>query len=103
VLPPRVEVETMQALNAHFRGKRPLRIDPNARWRTETAISAGKVLRQVNLEYYEDPVRGQEAMAEVRWATKLRLSTNLGTGSCRVAGCPGHDGQPHFGHIDTPN
>jgi glucarate dehydratase len=77
VLPPRVELETMQALNAHFRGKLPLRIDPNARWRTETAVNAGKVLRQVNLEYYEDPVRGQEAMAEVRRATKLRMSTNM--------------------------
>jgi glucarate dehydratase len=77
VLPPRVELETMQALNAHFRAKMPLRIDPNARWRTETAISAGKVLRKVNLEYYEDPVGGQEAMAEVRRATKLRMSTNM--------------------------
>jgi glucarate dehydratase len=77
VLPPRVELETMRSLNAHFRGKVPLRIDPNARWRTETAVNAGKVLRQVNLEYYEDPVRGQEAMAEVRRATKLRMSTNM--------------------------
>ena len=77
MLPPRVELDTMLALNAHFRGKLPLRIDPNARWRTETAVSAGKVLRALNLEYYEDPVRGQEAMAEVRRATKLRMSTNM--------------------------
>jgi glucarate dehydratase len=35
------------------------------------------VLRPVNLEYDEDPVRGQEAMAEVRRATKLRMSTNM--------------------------
>src|SRR5262245_11964869 len=66
VLPPQVELETMRALDAHFGGKRPLRIDPNARWRTETAVRAGKELARVNLEYYEDPVRGQEAMAEVR-------------------------------------
>lgn len=77
VLPPRVELETMRALDAHFSGKMPLRIDPNARWRTETAIAAAKDLRRVNLEYYEDPVRGQEAMAEVRRATMLCMSTNM--------------------------
>jgi glucarate dehydratase len=77
VLPPKVELETMHALQAQFQGKCPLRIDPNARWRTETAIAAGKDLARVNLEYYEDPVRGQEAMAEVRRATGLRMSTNM--------------------------
>ncbi|MCI0463145.1 MAG: hypothetical protein L0Z62_39870 [Gemmataceae bacterium] len=77
VLAPRVELETMLAMNDRFSGKMPLRIDPNARWRTETAVAAAKQLRRVNLEYYEDPVRGQEAMAEVRRATKLRMSTNM--------------------------
>jgi glucarate dehydratase len=77
VLPVKIELETMRALNDHFQGKCPLRIDPNAVWRTETAIAAAKPLRQVNLEYYEDPVRGQAAMAEVRRATKLVMSTNM--------------------------
>ena len=40
----------------------------------ETAIAAGKELAKLNLEYYEDPVRGQEAMAEVRKATGLTPS-----------------------------
>jgi len=61
----------MRAMHAHFGGQCPLRIDPNGRWRTETAVRAGAALRQVNLEYYEDPVRGQQAMAEVRRATGL--------------------------------
>ena len=77
VLPPPVELETMKAMNTHFGGRQPLRIDPNALWRTETAVRAGEVLRTVNLEYYEDPVRGQEAMAQVRRATGLRMSTNM--------------------------
>ncbi len=77
VLPPDVESDTMKAMNAHFSGKAPLRIDPNARWKTDTAIRIGKKLRDVNLEYYEDPVRGQEAMAEVRKETKLPMSTNM--------------------------
>ena len=77
VLPPDVEWETMKAMNAHFGGKRPLRIDPNARWKTETAVRIGKQLKDVTLEYYEDPVRGQQAMAEVRQATGLTMSTNM--------------------------
>jgi glucarate dehydratase len=77
VLPPKVELETLRAMQAHFKGRYPLRIDPNARWRTETAIAAGKQIRDLNLEYYEDPVTGQEAMAEVRKATGLRMSTNM--------------------------
>jgi glucarate dehydratase len=77
VLPPKVELETMLAMNAHFGGKSKLRIDPNARWRTETAIAIGKQLGKVNLEYYEDPVAGQAAMAEVRQATGLPMSTNM--------------------------
>ncbi len=77
VLPPRVELETMQALHDRFQGKCPLRIDPNARWRVATAVAAGKSLQKVNLEYYEDPVAGQKAMAEVRRATGLPMSTNM--------------------------
>src|SRR5262245_2725801 len=38
VLPPDVELETMAVLNKHFGAKQALRIDPNARWKTETAI-----------------------------------------------------------------
>ena len=77
ILPPKIELESMRAMQAQFGGKNPLRIDPNARWRTETAITAAKQLRDLNLEYYEDPVGGQQAMAEVRKATGLRMSTNM--------------------------
>jgi glucarate dehydratase len=77
VLPPAVELETMQALHDQFQGKCPLRIDPNARWRVETAVAAAKPLRRVNLEYYEDPVAGQQSMAEVRRTTGLVMSTNM--------------------------
>jgi glucarate dehydratase len=77
VFEPKLELETMQALHDRFQGKIPLRIDPNARWRVETAVAAGKQLQKVNLEYYEDPVAGQKAMAEVRRATGLPMSTNM--------------------------
>ncbi|HXG11071.1 MAG TPA: enolase C-terminal domain-like protein [Gemmataceae bacterium] len=77
VLDPEAELETMRALDRHFGGKCPLRIDPNARWRTATALRIGQKLKDVTLEYYEDPVAGQRAMAEVRQATGLRMSTNM--------------------------
>ncbi len=54
-----------------------LRIDPNGRWKTSTAIRIGKEIAGLPLEYYEDPVQGQAAMAEVRRATGLKMSTNM--------------------------
>jgi glucarate dehydratase len=77
VLAPEAELETMKLMNAHFKGKFPLRIDPNARWRKETAVAVGKKLKDINLEYYEDPVAGQQAMSEVRSETGLVMSTNM--------------------------
>jgi glucarate dehydratase len=77
VLPPKAELETMHAMRDRLGKDALLRIDPNARWRVPTAIEAAKVLRDVIVEYYEDPVAGQEAMAEVRRATRLPMSTNM--------------------------
>jgi glucarate dehydratase len=76
VLSPEVELETMQALRSRL-GDGPLRIDPNGVWGVETALRIGRELRQLPLEYYEDPVSGQEAMARVRRETGLRMSTNM--------------------------
>jgi glucarate dehydratase len=77
VLPPEVELETMCAMAERLGGDGLLRIDPNGRWRTETAVRVGKQLAGLGLEYYEDPVRGQSAMAEVRRETGLKMSTNM--------------------------
>ncbi len=56
----------------------PLRHDPNAVWSVETAIRYGKPMEGV-LEYYEDPVRGQENMAAVRAALSMPMATNMCT------------------------
>lgn len=77
VLPPDVELETLRAMNARFGGKEPLRIDPNARWTVPTALRIGGQLHALPIDYYEDPVAGQAAMAEVRRKTGLRMSTNM--------------------------
>jgi glucarate dehydratase len=77
VLPPDVELASMREINARFEGKFPLRIDPNGRWTVETAVRVGEQLKSLPLEYYEDPVVGQEAMAEVRKRTGHVMSTNM--------------------------
>jgi glucarate dehydratase len=77
VLAPDVERETMKAMAAQLGGGALLRIDPNGRWKVATAIRIGKQIGQLPLEYYEDPVQGQAAMAEVRRETGLKMSTNM--------------------------
>ncbi len=77
VLEPKRELESLFALADALGKDARLRIDPNARWRLPTAIAIGKELTRLNLEYYEDPVAGRSAMAEVRKATGLKMSTNM--------------------------
>ncbi len=80
VFEPRVEVDTLLALRDAFPADVPIRFDPNALWEVETAVRYGRELEPV-LEYLEDPVRGQEAMAEVRRQLKTPLATNMCTTS----------------------
>ena len=77
-LPPNVEVETIFALREALGPDTPLRIDPNGVWSVPTAIAWGNRLEGV-LEYYEDPVRGQEQMAAVAQAVNIPLATNMCT------------------------
>ena len=44
VLPPDVELASMEAMNAKFGGKYQLRIDPNGRWTMKTAVRIGKAM-----------------------------------------------------------
>lgn len=77
VLSPEVELVAMRAMAERLGEGCLLRIDPNARWKTETAVRIGRELKALPLEYYEDPVAGPAAMAEVRRATGLPMSTNM--------------------------
>jgi glucarate dehydratase len=80
VHPPEDERDAMIALRDAFGPKVPLRLDPNGIWKVETAIEIGRTLEGV-LEYFEDPTRGQEGMAQVRRALKIPLATNMCTTS----------------------
>ncbi|MFO0908741.1 MAG: enolase C-terminal domain-like protein [Isosphaeraceae bacterium] len=79
VLPPDRELATLERMRDALGADARLRIDPNGRWSVGTAVRIGEAIRaaRLNLEYYEDPVRGQPAMAEVRTRTKLPMSTNM--------------------------
>lgn len=77
---PGREVDAILALRDAFGPDMPLRLDPNAIWRVETAIAAGRQLEGV-LEYFEDPVRGQANMAAVARAVDIPLATNMCTTS----------------------
>jgi glucarate dehydratase len=80
VFEPRAEVDAIIALSEAFGPHVPLRIDPNALWKVETAIEYGREMEGL-LEYLEDPVRGQENMAKVRKSLKTPLATNMCTTS----------------------
>lgn len=76
VLNPDVERDTLAAIDQRFGGSAPLRVDPNGRWSIATALRIGRQLDTLPLEYYEDPVRGLRAMADVRHETGLKMATN---------------------------
>lgn len=80
VMPPDEEVDAILALREAFGPDMPLRFDPNALWSEQTSIRAAKRMNGA-LEYYEDPVRGQQAMANVGKATGLLMATNMCTTS----------------------
>jgi glucarate dehydratase len=76
-LTPDQELETLRAMHGEFGDQCPLRIDPNGRWTVETALRIGADMKGLPLEYFEDPVTGQEGMAKVRQATGWPMSTNM--------------------------
>lgn len=77
VLHPWDEVETMRLLRQRFGPNAGLRIDPNAAWSVETSIRVAERLRDIDLEYLEDPTAGIEGMAQVARHTPIPLSTNM--------------------------
>ncbi|MCC5928683.1 MAG: glucarate dehydratase [Cyclobacteriaceae bacterium] len=77
---PRLETDCMLALYEEFGEAVPLRFDPNAIWKPETALKYGLEMEGI-LEYLEDPVRGQENMAQLKKKLKTPLATNMCTTS----------------------
>jgi glucarate dehydratase len=77
VLDPLEEIRTMRLLRERFGPRAGLRIDPNAAWSVETSIRVAEQLRDIDIEYLEDPTAGIEGMAAVARQTPTPLSTNM--------------------------
>jgi glucarate dehydratase len=76
VLPPDEEVRTIELLREAFGPGVPLRIDPNTAWSLDTSVRLAERLQGL-LEYYEDPVAGKQAMAELARRVDMPLATNM--------------------------
>jgi glucarate dehydratase len=74
---PEHDRDTLMALREEFGRDLGLRIDPQGAWSVATAIRIGKQLEPLGLDYYEDPVWGAAAMAQVRKAVNIPLATNM--------------------------
>lgn len=80
VFEPQIELDTLLALRQAFGPHVPLRFDPNAVWKLDTAIHYGRKMEGL-LEYLEDPVRGQVNMALARKELNIPFATNMCTTS----------------------
>ena len=76
-LPPEQEIETLRLFREHFGSAFQLRIDPNAIWSPDTSIRVIHKIRELDMEYVEDPTWGIAGMARVREKTDVPLSTNM--------------------------
>jgi glucarate dehydratase len=80
VLDPEAELECMIALARAVGPGVQVVPDPNAAWDVETAVGVIRRLKEAigeQLPYFEDPVAGLDAMAEVHRATGVPLATNM--------------------------
>jgi glucarate dehydratase len=73
---PEEEIETLHALRAAFPAAK-LRYDPQAIYSPATSLRIAKRIEALDLEYFEDPCWGNEAMARVRARTGVPLATNM--------------------------
>ena len=70
------EIANLWALRETF-PELKLRFDPQSIYSPATAIRMGKELEKIGLEYYEDPVWGNVAMARVRKKVDLPFASNM--------------------------
>ena len=74
---PKLEVATLRAVRARFGPDFKLRIDPNGCWSPQTAIGVAEELKQIGLEYLEDPCWGIEGMSALRKDINIPIATNM--------------------------
>lgn len=77
VMEPREEVKVLELCRMKLGDNFGLRIDPNGVWSVSTAVKMGKIIEDLNLEYFEDPSWGLEGNAAVRKQIRVPVATNM--------------------------
>ncbi len=75
VFSPQHEVDVIKAMSEALPNVK-FRIDPNGAWSLSDAIRVYRCLRDIPIEYYEDPVWSMEGLREFRQATGAPVATN---------------------------
>jgi glucarate dehydratase len=76
VYPPQVDIESLRLMRQRFDAGYELRVDPNCIWSVETSIRVCNKLKELDMEYVEDPTENMAGMATVRRTTGMPLATN---------------------------
>jgi glucarate dehydratase len=74
--PPEDDVELTRALRDAFPRHR-LRLDPNGAWTVATSLRVAALLRDLDMEWLEDPTFGLDGMAEVTARSPIATATNM--------------------------
>jgi glucarate dehydratase len=77
VMKPAEEARVLELCRKSLGDEFGLRIDPNGLWSVATAVSIGRRLEEINIEYFEDPSWGIEGNAAVRSQVRIPVATNM--------------------------
>jgi glucarate dehydratase len=77
VMDPWEELRVLKLCREKLGPRFGLRIDPNGTWSVPTAVRIGKAMRELDVEYFEDPAWGLQGNAAVRQQTGLPIATNM--------------------------
>jgi glucarate dehydratase len=75
VFPPDHEVKVLRAVAEALPGHR-VRMDPNGAWSVEEGIRVGRMIEDLNNDYFEDPCFGLEGMRRLRQFVRIPTATN---------------------------
>ncbi len=74
--PPEDDIEVMRALRDAL-PRHKLRLDPNGAWTVATSLRVAAQLRDLDMEWLEDPTFGLDGMAEVTARSSMATATNM--------------------------
>ena len=73
---PEDDIEVMRALRAAL-PRHKLRLDPNGAWTVATSLRVAAQLRDLDMEWLEDPTFGLDGMSEVTARSTIATATNM--------------------------